>query len=153
MKAILIFLVLCATAANAAESPFVLNVQYPEESNKTVHTIGPVSADSAADQLKKFPWLDLLKVANGPKGKSSPTVAVYNDKIDRIILASIVGTPEDCAFFVIYGKHSDDSESRIVTVKGLGLVESLFRSFFVDGRKELEEAYAKNGQTTKEFFK
>jgi len=48
----------------------------------------------------------LLSVANGPKGKSSPTVAVYNDTRDRIILVSVVGKPEDYAFFVIYGKQT-----------------------------------------------
>lgn len=152
MKTFLFIFVLSSLSVAAAESKFILNLQYPDEDNKTVHTIGPVTADMSAEHLKKFPWLDLLNVANGPKGKSSPTVAVYNDALDRIILVSVVGKPEDYAFFVIYGKHSDDS-ARIVTIKDLGYIERLVRSFFTDGGKALDEIFQKNGQSSKEFFK
>lgn len=141
-----------ATALTAAESPYVLDVQYANESNDTFHVIGPVTKDSTSTYLDKFPWIEQLKLANSTK-TSSPTVSVKNATADRFLAASIVGEPEDFAYLVLFGKKSKMHEPRILLVKKTEDMKVYFARFLSGDIAGLDKYFAEKGQPPNEFFK
>ncbi|MHB8131663.1 MAG: hypothetical protein ACYDEX_22005 [Mobilitalea sp.] len=148
----ILLLVMSSAFAYANDSQYILDVQYATDSNDSFHVIGPVTKESTAAYLDKFPWLEQLQTPEREM-KSSPTVSVKNTSIDRYLSASIVGESKGVSFYIFYGKVSKKHEPRILRVKKKEDMKGFFAWFLSGDIAGLDKYFIEKALPPEKFFK